>query len=220
MVPRPFGTDRLDVAASGALVLYGARPKGWRQRSPSARTSAEHPGTAVRWEGELWEVTSAVELPGGGVRYELQRWDERHTARHVETYDEESEERLARARLVDSKRGAGWLLALLFSPLLGHLPSARQQWIENETAFPAPAMTIVSAVPLFVFGVVSLISLLAGGIGGADFFPTWVAVAGVYFLVESSARLSTALAQGRPIGSLAGEALVTLYEAIRRPKGG
>ncbi|HUM01488.1 MAG TPA: hypothetical protein VL084_04335 [Thermoanaerobaculia bacterium] len=219
-MPRPFGTDRLDAAASGALVLSSSRPKGWRERSPADRTSAEHPGTAVLWEGELWEVTSAVTLPGGSVRYELRLWDERHTARHVETYDEESEERRARARLVEKKRSGGWFLALLFSPLLGHLPSARQQGIENETSFPATAMTVVSAAPLFLFGVASLISLLAGGIGGASLFPTWVAVAGVYFLVESSARLSTALAQGRPIGSLAGEALVTVYEAIRGPGGG
>ena len=92
-MPRPVGTDRLDVTEDGKLVLHGEASKGWRGRTPAARTSLEHPGTAVRWEDELWEVVLAVELPGGGVRYELARWDARHAARHATAYDEESERR-------------------------------------------------------------------------------------------------------------------------------
>lgn len=215
-MPRPVGTDRLDVAPEGRLILHSARPKGWRGRTPATRTSSEHPGTAVRWENELWEVAVAVELPGGGVRYELRRWDERQTARHVETYDEKSELRRASAHAADRRRKRGWARALLLSPLLGHLPSAIQQRIENETAFPATALTIVSAAPFFVLGVVSLVSLLAGIAGGAGLLPTWAAVPGVYFLAESAARLSVAVSQGRPIGSLGGEAFVTLLGALRR----
>ncbi|HQR45592.1 MAG TPA: hypothetical protein PK598_06200 [Thermoanaerobaculia bacterium] len=212
-MPRPVGTDRLEVAPEGALVLYAERPKGWRERRPAARTAAEHPGTAVLWEGELWEVTSAVELPGGGARYELRRWDERHAARHVETYDAPREALRGEARAADRRRGRGWLQAFLFSPLLGHLPSGVQERIENETAFSAPTMTIVSAVPLFVFGIVSLVSLLSSGAGGAAFFPVWVSVLGVYLLAESGARLAVAVTQGRPAGSFAGEILATLVRA-------
>ena len=214
-MPRPFGTDRLDVAAGGALVLFAAQPKGWRERSPATRTSAEHPGTAVRWDDELWEVTAAVELPGGGVRYELLRWDERHAARHVETYDGPGEARRAEARAADRRRGRGWARAFVLSPLFGHLPSDVQQRIEDDTAFSAPVMTIVSAIPLFVFGVVSLVSLLSAGAGAAAFFPAGVSVAGVYLLAESGARLAVAITQGRPVGSFAGETLVTLFRAAR-----
>jgi hypothetical protein len=81
-------------------------------------------------------------------------------------------------------------------------------------------MTIVSAVPLFVFGVVSLISLLAAGLGGAAFFPTGVSVLGVYVLAESGARLAVAITQGRPVGSLAGELLVASFRAARRGVAG
>ncbi|MGE5345138.1 MAG: hypothetical protein ACM3JH_04210, partial [Acidithiobacillales bacterium] len=100
-MPRSVLTDRLDVALDGALVLWSGKPKGWRGRSPATPTSSEHPGTAVRWEDELWEVVLADELPGGGVRYELCRWDARHAARHVETYDEASERRLAALRAAE-----------------------------------------------------------------------------------------------------------------------
>ncbi|MGE5346221.1 MAG: hypothetical protein ACM3JH_09725, partial [Acidithiobacillales bacterium] len=155
--------------------------------------------------------------PGGGVRYELCRWDARHAARHVETYDEASERRLAALRAAERRRKQGWFRALLLSPILGHLPAGDQQRIEDETAYPATAMTIVSAAPFFVFGVVSLVSLLAGVAGGAGLLPTWASVPGVYFLAESGARLSVAIAQGRPVGSLAGEAFSRLLRLLRGP---
>jgi hypothetical protein len=218
-MPRPFLTDRLEAGAEGRLILISSASKGWRGRTPAAPTSSEHPGTAVRWENELWEVVLAIELLPGGARYELRRWDDQQAARHVETYDEESELRRASAHRADRRRRRGWVRALVLSPLLGHLPSALQQRIEDGTAFPATALTIVSAAPFFVFGVVSLISLLAGIAGGAGLLPTWAAVPGVYFLAESAARLSVAVSQGRPIGSLGGEAFVTLLGAFRRRGG-
>ncbi len=176
----------------------------------------EHPGTAVRWEDELWEVVLAAELPRGGARYELCRWDARHAARHVETYDEATERRLAASQAADRRRRRGWVRAFFLSPVFGHLPAGDQQRLEDETAFPATAMTIVSAAPFFVFGVVSLISLLAGVAGGAGILPVWAAVSGVYFLAESAGRISVAVAQGRPIGSLAGEAFARLLGLLGR----
>ncbi len=214
-MPRPVGTDRLDVAAEGRLVLFAEQPKDWRGRTAATRTSVEHPGTAIRWEDELWEVVAAVLLPGGGVRYELTRWDTRHAARHVTTYDEASEALRSEEARRDRHRAAKYRRAFVLSPLLGHLPSAIQQRIEDESAFPATVLTIVSAAPFFVLGVVALVSLLAAGAGGAGLLPTWAAIPGVYFLVESAARLSVALAQGRPIGSFLGEAWVAVAEAVR-----
>lgn len=215
-MPRPVGTDHLDVAPEGRLVLHAVHSKGWRGRGTATQTAAAHPGTAIHWEDELWEVVSAHDLPGGGTRYELARWDERHAARHVARYDETSERHLAEGRRSDRRRSRGWVRTLLLSPILGHLPSAHQQRIEDQTAFPAPAMTIVSAVPLFVLGVVSLFSLLASIAGGVSLLPMWAAVPGTYLLAESAARLGTAILQGRPIGSLAGEALMAFLGFLRR----
>ncbi len=204
-MPRPFGTDHLDVAPEGALVLHAGHAKGWRGRGTATQTSTAHPGTAIHWEGELWEVVSAVHLPGGGARYELTRWDERHAARHVERYDEASERRLAEVRTNDRRRSRGYVRALLLSPLYGLLPAPAQQRTENETAFPAPALTLVSAAIGFVFGIVSLMSILMMGVGGQPLLPLWAAIPGLYVLVESGARCAIAIAQGRPVGSILGE---------------
>ncbi len=209
-MPRPFGTDHLEVAPEGRLVLHAGHAKGWRGRGMATQTTTAHPGTAIHWEGELWEVVSAVDLPGGGARYELSRWDERHTARHVDRYDEASERRLAEGRSSDRRRTHGFALALLLSPLYGLLPAQTQHRIENETAFPAPALTLVSALIGFVFGIVSLMSILLSAIGGPQFLPLWAALPGLYVLVESGARGMIAIAQGRPVGSFFGEAAWTL----------
>lgn len=209
-MPRPFGTDHLDVAAEGILVVHAGHPKGWRGRGTATQTTSAHPGTAILWEGEVWEVVSAVDLPGGGVRYELSRWDERHAARHVEPYDEESERRLALGRKGDQRRKAGFFRALLLSPVFGLLPAPAQQRIEDETAFPAPALTLVSALIGFVYGIVSLMSILISAVGGPPLLPLWLALPGLYLLVESGARGAMAALQGRPVGSLLGEAAWTL----------
>jgi hypothetical protein len=209
-VPRPFGTDHLDVAPEGRLVLHASHAKGWRGRIAATQTSAPHPGTAVHWEGELWEVVSAVDLPGGGARYELSRWDERHATRHVVRYDDASERQLAEGRRSDGRRRRGWVRALLLSPLYGLLPSAAQNRIEDETAFPATALTTVSALIGFVFGIVSLVSILASAVGGAPIVPLAAAIPGLYILVESGARGAMAIAQGRAVGSILGEAVWTL----------
>ncbi len=120
------------------------------------------------------------------------------------------------AKRRDRRREDQFALVVLLSPLLGHLPSELQQKIEDETAFPAPRLTLVSAIPLALFGVVALLSLLVGAVGGGDFIPSWLALAGVLLLFESATRISIAVGQGRPIGSLAGEALTAVVGAIRR----
>lgn len=209
-MPRPFGTDHLDVAPEGTLVLHAGHPKGWRGRGTATQTSAEHPGTAIHWEGELWEVVSAVDLPGGGARYGLSRWDERHAARHVERYDEASEQRLSEGRTNDRRRTRGYVRALVLSPLYGLLPAPAQQRTENETAFPAPVLTLVSALIGFVFGIVSLMSILMMGVGGPALLPLGAAIPGLYILVESGARGAVAIAQARPVGSIIGEVAWTV----------
>jgi hypothetical protein len=199
------------------VVLRSTTPKGWRARKSATRSSAEIPGTAVRWEDGLFEVIEAGALPGGEVRYELAAWDERHPARHVQTYDEAAERHRMASERRDRRREDHFALVVLLSPLLGHLPSDLQQKIENETAFPAPRLTLVSAIPLALFGFICLLSVLVGVVGGEPLLPPWLGLVGVFLLFESSARISIAVAQGRPIGSLAGEAVTAIVRAVRRP---
>ena len=188
---------------------------GWRARTPRTPTSAEHPGAAVSWEGEIFEVVAATPLADGHTRYTLSPWDPRHAIRTLEPYDEATEAARAagRAETVQGERRRWRAIAL--APLLGHLPGAVQERMEKEYGAPALLMTYASALPLFVVGVLTLLGVLAGAFGGrleaaaadAPLFPflRWIPTpVGLYLLGESAFRLLSAAAASTPCGSLGG----------------
>src|SRR5512146_3247702 len=131
-MPRPFGTDRLELAPAGRVALVCRQQKGWTPRKGAERGMALHPGTTVQWDGDLWEVLEAGETAAGDVRYELGPWDERHVIRVLLPYNERSEiERTADAR-DQGRRRAGRGLALLLAPVAWLLPGRVQERLEVE----------------------------------------------------------------------------------------
>lgn len=175
---------------------------------------ASHPGTAVRWEDELWEVVAAGELPAGGARYELAPWDDRNAIRVLLPYDETSEaEREADAHDLARRRAAGWL-ALLLAPAAGLLPGRVQERLGTELGIRATALTLASTLLPMAVGTYALLMTLAAGfgaglrLGGPAFAPLFPLLA--YFMPESLLRLGVALAQDRPVGSLLGLPLYVL----------
>jgi len=169
----------------------------------------------VRWHAELWEVVEADPLAAGGVRYRLAPWEARNAIRTIESYDPESESARASVRAFRRDSVRRRRLAILFSPLLGHLPGSLQKAMESEFGAPAAAMTVVSAVPFLVWGVLGLVSFISEMAGGGPLFehlpPIPVAA---YFTAESALRVGSAL-QGEPMGSAAGWALHALWRAAR-----
>ncbi|HYN43080.1 MAG TPA: hypothetical protein VE129_14990, partial [Thermoanaerobaculia bacterium] len=90
-MPRPFGTDRIEELPGGTVRLACRRPKSWTPRKNAERGTPLHPGTAVRWEDDLWEVVAAADLSAGGARYDLAPWNDQHAIRVLLPYDETSE---------------------------------------------------------------------------------------------------------------------------------
>ena len=217
-MPSPHGRDRAAPADGGRWTIVSPVTKGWRRRRPGTRTTAEHPGTAVDWDGALFEVVAA-EPAGSGVRYTLAPWEDRHTIRVLEPYDEASETRRARERLDARQRSGKRRLLLLLSPLAGHLPAEVQERWEQEYDAPASLLTIVSALPLFVFGFLSAFSLAIRAITGVVLLPLpeKVLFFGVYLFVESGFRLSVGWSEGRGAGSAAGH---VAWEIARRLRPG
>ena len=208
------GRDRAAPGPDARWTIAAPASKRWRARRPRTRTAAEHPGTALDWDGALYEVIAA-EPAGAGVVYTLSPWEDRHTIRVLEKYDDESEARRARER-ADDRRGRRMRhLLLVLSPLAGHLPAQVQDRWEHEYDAPASLLTLVSALPLFVFGFLSTFSLTIRGIAGVALLPLPenVLLFGVYLFVESGFRLSVAWSQERPAGSVAG---TIAWEVARR----
>jgi hypothetical protein len=84
-MPSPYGRDRIAETEDGGLVLSSLRPKGWSGR-PDVAGTAQAPGTAVSWDGAIYEVVRVETAPSGGTRYTLAPWDERQVIRKLERY--------------------------------------------------------------------------------------------------------------------------------------
>ena len=182
--------------------------KSWTARVPRTLTSAEHPGTAVDWDGILYEVREAEPTADGGVRYGLLPWEDRHAVRRAERYDAVTEEIRAGERCDRSRDVARRRLSILFAPVLGLLPGETQKRMERDFGAPALAMTIASALPLLAVGFLGVFEALAGLAGAAATLPVWIAPPApiaVYLLVESALRLASAAAALEPMGTLAAE---------------
>lgn len=215
---RPFGRDTFETSADGSPILVSPMSKGWVARRWATPTSAEHPGTAVAWHGHVFEVREALLGADGTVRYRLAPWEDRHAIRVVAIYDEESERGRVREQTERhaSVRRRG--ITILLAPLAGHLPADVQRKMEGDFGAPARAMTIASALPLFVMGFLGLIASRVAAMGTAPFLP-WLAARpwlDLFLAAESGVRLWISFVLGEPIGSVVG---VVSYETWCRARG-
>ncbi|HSS44915.1 MAG TPA: hypothetical protein VLO07_06195 [Thermoanaerobaculia bacterium] len=223
-----YGQDFLEKVPDGTVFLSSPESKGWIARQERTPTRAEHPGTAVRWQGNVFEVLEAHPLSDGRIRYKLGPWDFRHAIRVLQPYDPLAEQQRGRERA--RRQDSIWKrrLAILFSPVLGHLPGRVQQQMESEFGAPAVAMTIVSALPLLALGVIGVLSHLVSGFGGSLLaaggaarmppLAPWEPPLPIafYLLFESGSRLGSTFVTGHPIGSVAG---VLAYHLWSRRSG-
>jgi hypothetical protein len=200
-MPAPYGEDSVEEGEGGTVTLLCREPKGWTARKAATLTTSEHPGTAVVWEGALWEVLLA-EPRKSGFGYRLAPWDERHVVRVRLAYDAASEE----ARIREAARQADATdlrrLILAAAPLTGLMPSSVQRRWEGELGVPAVRLTILSTAIPFVIGTTCFVLVLAAAFGGGG-VPFAVAAA-AWFFPESVVRFGLAMSQAIPVGSVPG----------------
>jgi hypothetical protein len=213
-----FGRDALEKGPDGSTILVAPRSKRWIARRPATLTTSEHPGTAVAWGEEVFEVVEASPGVDGSVRYRLCPWEDGHAIRVVETYDAASEQ--AREAEQAGRRAAIYRrrLSIVLAVLAGHLPAPVQTRMEWDFGAPARAMTIASALPLFVLGMLGFIaSRIAMAGADATFLPWFPEHPGLcaFLAAESGVRLWVAFVLGAPIGSIAGTVAYEVWRGLR-----
>lgn len=211
---RAHGSDRVRRGDGEQWLLASRLPKGWRAREEKTLTSAEYPGTAVMIEEQYYEVVAVTER-ATGIEYRLEPWHDEHVMRHVDRYDDASE----RARIEEHRRARqrvsrrrGTLAAAVIT---GQFPAAVQEHYANELGIVAHRLTIVSTLPAW-FALGLAFWLIAGARLQKEQspvpLPLLILVA--MLALESAVRFMVAWTQNRPMGSVAGVLLYSLYYAV------
>ncbi len=208
------GADR--VRQSGdKVILHSAITKGWTPRTPKTLTNSEHPGTAVLWDEQYYEVVEATALSSGGVRYVLMSWREDHTIRTFESYDAQSEAlRIADHERVQRQRRAGFL-ASLSGVFLGFLPAPVQMHLENELGVRATRMTLLScALTMTIAGFCIYAQIDARMRHAQSPVPglLWPIIG--WLTAEAVIRFYVVMSQGRPMGSIFGLIAYAIYRPL------
>lgn len=208
------GSDRLRITGRKAL-LFSTLPKGWTPRTPKTLTHSEHPGTAVEWDGEYYEVVAADALPSGAVRYVLEPWRDEHVMRTVSRYDDESEARLLEDHRRAERQRRSSVLARIGGVLTGHLPEPVQARLANDLGVSAPGMTLVSCIPPFVvLGVCVWLTVGARLRMESSPVPAWLWIVTGILVLESAIRFFVAMSQNRGMGTSLGLAAYIAYWSL------
>jgi hypothetical protein len=212
------GSDRARTLG-GKVILQSALPKGWTPRTPKSHTHSEHPGTAVVWGEQTFEVVEASVLPTGAVRYVLAPWRDDHTIRTFVSYDAESEAKLiaddARAR----RQRRTSVVTRLSGVLLGHLPVSAQTYLQNELGVAPTAMTLMSCLGILVMDGFLAVAAVDSIVRRApSSIPLFVWPLAGMLTAETIVRYFVVMSQGRGMGSVLGTLAYMLYRAVA-PKG-
>lgn len=235
---RAYGSDRVRRGRGEQWILVTPRSKGWVARTPARNTvTRERPGTAVLWEERYFEVVaeesersfrtgpSSRLTPGSlaalgmtGVRYTLEPWRDEHVMRVVDAYDESSEARREAEHQAELARARGRRTANVLGLLTGQLPARVQEQLASELGVMPARLTLLSL--LVQFSIVAAIVLLAvhRRMENQALPPLWVFAIAFILSLECAIRLNVALAQNRPVGSIAGFVAYSLYYLLA-PKG-
>jgi len=217
----PYGSDRVRVRDDGAVVLSCRVAKeGWQARVAKTLTTSEHPGTAVLWDDECFEVLE-IEVLANSVSYTLGPWGEQHTMRAPSTYDAATEtQRIADRRDVVT-RVKGRHAATLLGFLTGHLPAAVQEQIANETGTNAPRLTIVSAIPELAPSIICLNMIVAArmGLRPTPDIPVAILLLSGYMAISAVVRAAFAFLNARPMGSVLGLIGYGIYYLLSPKRG-
>jgi hypothetical protein len=212
-----YGSDRFRMAG-GKLILFSAIPKGWKARIPRQGTHTEHPGTAVLWDEQYFEVISASMGPAG-ITYVLAPWRDDHTIRTFEHYDAASEtHRVTEYKAVKAQQKAS-VAASLASIFLGNLPAVVQKRLANEFGVSPARMTGISVLlPLALFATCVLVAANSAVEQSGARVPLWLWLVSGALLVEGAARFNISMAQDRGAGTLWGFVLYAIiyYVAPKR----
>lgn len=147
-----FVPDRVVPAADGEPVdlwVYAVLPKeGWVPHSPGDFVRAEHPGSAIKYRDQIYEVMRVEETVEGGYafRYRLRPWDPQYTIRHLVEYTLKTQRDAADAHQEMARAERLRSLILWLFPIVGFAPDPLQGEWEKKTGLSMAWVSVGSAL--------------------------------------------------------------------------
>ena len=206
-----------------AFRIDSGHPKiGWQAHRPATTTTPEYPGTALDYEGSLWEIVDYRITAKQPPRhcYFLRAWPAAEAPRAVHAYSPEVAEQHVADRRAEATQSQKRAATFWISPLLSLLPAEDQLRLERELDHPAVGATRWTGLAEAVLGVASLMfSVWALASPEAsplarDLAPH-LRLLGGFGLIEGMLRFASASLQDQPLGSLPVALPILLTRAIR-----
>lgn len=208
---RPHGSDKLRVSGEKRILSCRVPKMKWVPRTPKTLTHSEHPGTAVMWEEQLFEVVEARQL-ANGFEYTLEPWNDVHMIRASDGYNDVSEAERTAAYDRELQRKRQRHLTLLFGVFAGHLPTGVQEQIGNELSVTPARLTLVSTIPAYIATAICVfVSVDARMKEQPNPIPLVVLLLVGMGMCDASFRLFVYFTQSRPIGSPFGLVAYAIY---------
>lgn len=208
---QPHGTDRLRQSGT-KVILHSRIPKdGWNPRVPKTSTSVEHPGVAVLIEEQWYEVVMARALPSGTFEYVLEPWRDENAIRLSTRYDAEAEGKRVEAHQTEARRAKKRVITNFLGIFVGHLPGPVQEHFGNEYGIIASRLTILSTLIGWAVFATCVLLTVSARMEGTPRVPVWLWLLAMYLFLDSLVRSFVYFSQSRPMGSLLGTILYTIY---------
>jgi len=175
-------------------------------RLPLACPTGAAPGTAVEWDGGLWETVDRA----GGFRVErwrLRPWGETVAVRRLVRLHGDSVARWSRERRDDAAAANRRRATLPLLPLLGFAPARIQDHWQSRWGFDAGRATLLSVLLELLVGAVGTVALVLGAFGEPQILPDWLwwlKPLGPLLAFEGVLRLSLHMPGGEAVGSVLG----------------
>ncbi len=204
--------DRVIPAADGdpvELWVYAVLPKeGWVPHPPGDLAHAEHPGSAIKYRDQVYELMRVEETVEGGYafRYGLRPWDPQYAIRHLVNYTLKTQMDAAAAHQNMTRTQRLRHLILWLFPIAGFAPDPLQREWEKKTGLSMAWVSVGSAL---------LGLALAFALRGASEDSRFAAVV-FYLVLESFARIFWISFSHQPHGSLLLTLPYLLWQGLKR----
>jgi hypothetical protein len=190
--------DQIKAAPDGGLYIFSMQEKpGWRPRAAGDQTHAPHPGSAIRYQENLYELMAIQPAEGTpyAYRYLLRPWEDRFVVRQVFPYSEEIARETGRQLQEQRRQHAQNTWVTYWFALTGLLPTHLATRWEREWGLP------LRRAAWFNMFLLAIVAMTVGPAWEKEHGMDLIARACLFLQVEQGFRFVWLMSSNNAVGS-------------------